>query len=170
MAFTVEDGTGLANSNSYASVEFADAYFADRGNQNWSGLTVENKQFALVAASDYIEARFGDYIAGEPLVTDPYQAMVFPRDCFVGIPVTLQKATVEYANRASVAALAPDIEVDPSGYQISERLEMVGPIQEKISFATIGSGSFMRYFKPYPAVDALMRVFLKSTTGRVIRN
>ena len=37
MAFVVEDGTGLSNSNSFVAVAFADSYFADRNQTAWAG-------------------------------------------------------------------------------------------------------------------------------------
>ena len=51
MAFIVEDGTGVEDANSYTSVAFADAYFADRNNTTWSGASVADKEFALVKAA-----------------------------------------------------------------------------------------------------------------------
>ena len=49
MAFVVEDGTGISNSNSYAPVAFADSYFADRNQAEWVG-TDEVKKAALIRA------------------------------------------------------------------------------------------------------------------------
>ena len=170
MTFKVEDGTGLPDSNSYASVEFADSYFADRAVADWAALTETNKQAALIAATDYIDGRFGPYFKGSILVTDPMQALQFPRDMFDGVPINVQKATAEYAKRAAVAALAPDLDVDSSGYQISQRVEKVGPIQESVTFATSGSGSLLQYFKPYPSADMLLAQFVRGSSGSVIRN
>lgn len=170
MTFKVEDGTGLPDSNSYASVEFADSYFLDRGIADWAALSQDDKQAALIAATDYIDGRFGPYFKGSILVEDPLQALQFPRDAFDGVPINVQKATAEYAKRAAVAALAPDLDVDSSGYQISQRTEKVGPIQESVTFATAGSGSMRQYFKPYPAADMLLRSFVRTSNGSVIRN
>ena len=42
--FIVEDGTGIADANSYVSIQWADDYFTDRGgNSTWAA--------ALIAAS-----------------------------------------------------------------------------------------------------------------------
>ena len=54
MAFVTEDGTGLAEANSYVSVAEADAYHADRGNAAWIGED-SAKQSALIKATDYLE-------------------------------------------------------------------------------------------------------------------
>ena len=169
MAFVPEDGTGLENANSYIDVAFADAYFEDRAILTWDSLEDDAKTAALIAATDYIDARFGPYFKGIPLNFGE-QALHFPCELpYVGIPTVLKKATAEYALRASQAPLAPDIAVDESGFQISEKYEKVGAIEEKTSFATIGQGSNRMLIKPYPAVDLLLRPLLKNSSG-VIRN
>lgn len=74
MAFTVEDGTGLAAANSYLAVADADTYHTDRGNAAWTG-TDAVKQAALIAASQYVDTnyRFKGARANEA------QAMEWPR-------------------------------------------------------------------------------------------
>lgn len=168
MAFTPEDGTGLADANSYSDVATADSYFADRNNAAWAALTTGNKQAALIAATDYIDAVFGAFFRGVPV--SETQALCFPRDEFTGIPANLKKATAEYALRASAGPLAPDVEQDPSGYQVSRKFQRVGPIEERTDFAFLGPGASRKLLKPYPAADMLLRPLLNTTTGRVIRN
>lgn len=167
MAFTPEDGTGLADANSYATVEFADAYFADRGNATWAALTEAQKQANLILATDYIDKVFGLRFAGAIEVET--QALAFPRTLWDGVPTNVKKAASEYALRASASPLAPDIEVDPSGYQVSRKFEKVGPIEERTDFAVLGPGSSRNLLTPYPAADMLLRPFLISG-ARVIRN
>ena len=168
MAFVPEDGTGLPDANSYIEVAFADGYFADRLIAAWSSLTPEAKQAALIAATDYIDFRWGGYFKGCKETED--QALEFPRTEWAGIPTNLKKATAEYALRASSAPLAPDPEQDPSGYQVSRRMEKVGPIEERTDFAFLGPGAVRQLLKPYPAADLLLRQFITSGQGRVIRN
>src|SRR5687767_9009814 len=138
MAFTPEDGTGLADANSYADVAFADAYFLDRGNTAWAALATEAKQANLILATDYIDMVFGQRFAG--CREEDEQALEFPRTLWDGVPVNVKKAASEYALRASASPLAPDIEVDPSGYQVSRKFEKVGPIEERTDFAVLGPG------------------------------
>lgn len=68
MAFTVEDGSGLANATALVAVATVDAFWADRGgNATWdaiadipSGATEEEqKQAAIVKASDYVRSHPG---------------------------------------------------------------------------------------------------------------
>ena len=168
MAFVPEDGSGLPNSNSYIDVAYADAYFADRLITAWSSLMAPAKQAALIAATDYIDFRWGGYFKGCRETED--QALEFPRTPWAGIPTNLKKATAEYALRASSAPLAPDPVQDPSGYQVSRRMEKVGPIEERTDFAFLGPGAVRQLLKPYPAADLLLRQFISSGQGRVIRN
>lgn len=168
MAFIVEDGTGLPNSTSYAEVSFADAYFLDRMILTWSNLTEDEKKANLIRATDYINARWGHLFKGDSI--SETQALVFPTSAFEGIPEILKKATSEYALRASFAPLAPDIEQDPSGFQVSRKFEKVGPIEERTDFAFLGPGATRQLLKPYPAADMLLRQLLRNAQGRVIRN
>lgn len=170
MAFVVEDGTGKEDANSYASVEFADAYFSDRGITAWTG-TVDQKQTYLIRATDYIDGRFANYFSGQRLYTsEPDQALQFPRDAFVGMPATLLKATCEYALRAISSALAPDPTYDPSGLQVESTRRKVGPIETETTFAA-GSGNTRDTIRAYPAADMLIKPLLRGgqSNGRVIR-
>ena len=176
MPFVVEDGTGLPNSNSYASVAFADAYFAERGNHKWCNIDIDKKQTLLIQGTDYIELRWASQFRGCKAVED--QALAFPRSYtrFAyepdDLPLAIQKATAEYALRANDGPLAPDLLTDESGFAIQRRKEKVGPIEEEVEFATGQNGSMQRQtaWRVYPAVDYLLVPFLAATSGRVIRN
>src|SRR6266850_1608568 len=54
MALVVEDGTGLAAAESYASVAEADQYHSDRGNAAWAPLATAAKEQALRKATEYM--------------------------------------------------------------------------------------------------------------------
>lgn len=160
MAFVYEDGTGKADANSFASVAFADAYFADRSIATWTGTDAE-KQACLVKATDYIEGRFGLRFKGEK--ETELQALAFPRTGVSGMPVNLLKATSEYALRAKAAALAPDPKMDASGLAIVGIKKKVGPIETDTQFATSGSGSVPATFRPYPSADMLLAGLINSS-------
>lgn len=98
MAFIVEDGTGFANSNSLASVEFADAYHAERGNAAWAAFSEPRKQQLLIIATDYVVDLYGQAFDGSRAVSG--QALPFPRIVNyvnVGNPIGVQRAVVELA-------------------------------------------------------------------------
>lgn len=171
MAFIVEDGTNVPGATSYASVEFVDAYFIDRGNAGWTG-SASVKQAALIQATDYIDLRFGDRFIGNRKYED--QSLEWPRVAGsrdYGMPTVLLQATAEYAVRALSGPLAPDPSVDPSGYALQSTKEKVGPLEEAKTFATSQGGiNRPAMWIPYPIPDSLIRRLLRSPGGRVIRN
>ena len=172
MAFIVEDGTIVAGANSYASVEYADGYFATRLNDSWTSLELDAKQAFLVKATDYINLRWGSLLRG--VVSSSTQALLFPRVYCIGelaqYPDGLLRATCEYAFRVSVAEgnnLAPDVVYDDTGRIASQVKEKVGPIEEsrKWEFSNSDSVAFLSYRIP----DTLMVPFIYVGSGRVVR-
>ncbi len=117
MAFIVEDGTGLANATSYATLAFADDYFADRGVVRWTEQSCdEEKQVALILATDYLDLRFR-YLGFRKLPET--QALEWPREGVISrsnlviissdsVPVRVQKAAAE------IAIIALDQDVFPN--------------------------------------------------------
>jgi hypothetical protein len=186
MAFTPEDGTGLANANSYATVAEVTAYLTDRNRQEaWEDLDQEVQEAALVAATDYVESVFGPCFKGWPEFEG--QALHFPatgvqdRYCneITGVPAKLVAAMAEYADRIAVQGktLAPDpVYDDAADPRIKRKREKVGPIEEETEYH--GSDTFMGFTGPalkrFPAADRLLRdLVTKMPSGRsktVIRN
>lgn len=64
--FTVEDGTGVKGANSYCTVQFMRDYFADRG-VDLTAILDATLQAALIAATDYIDTRWGSRLLGSRL-------------------------------------------------------------------------------------------------------
>jgi hypothetical protein len=116
--FTVEDGSGIANSNAYVTEAFTDTHHTDRNNTIWDDFTTEEKEAAIIRASDYIDKRFGRRFRGIRRQKD--QGLEWPRldafddDGFLmsgvdDVPRQIQKATAEYALRAALCGvLTPD--------------------------------------------------------------
>lgn len=169
MAFTPEDGTGLADANALCDIAFADAYFAERLVAAWTGAD-SLKQAALIKATDYIESRWGRLArnGGRFLGTLQFpdvQALSFPRlgvDNDDAVPVGVQKAAAEYALRAMSAPLQPDPVPDAGGRVLAEKTTKVGPIETTLKYE-MGAG--LRITQPYPAADALLRGFLAGGAG-----
>jgi hypothetical protein len=76
MSLIVEDGTGRANAQSYASVAEADAYHAAHGNVAWTGADAL-KEAALVRATAWLDAAF--YYRWPSVKMNHTQALEFPR-------------------------------------------------------------------------------------------
>ncbi len=92
----VEDGTNIANANSFASVATLNTFAADRGYT--LPATTELKEIALIKAGEYLNARRNEYL-GEKVYED--QTMQWPRDGVIidgvefaddSIPIELVKA------------------------------------------------------------------------------
>lgn len=156
MAFIAEDGTGLANANSLATVEYADTYFGDRAITAWTGMT-SAKQAALIKATDYIESRFARRFKEDKLVET--QALSFPRTCY-DMPDNVKRATCEYALRALKTDLAPDPTTDASGLRVASTTKVLGPLTKTTTYQN-GSPDLLR---AYPAADMLL---LKYMTTRL---
>ena len=116
----VEDGTGKATSNSYATLAEANAYHLEMGNAAWAALSDSLKEDALVRASRAIDRLYGTRFKGEQ-TTFGTQAMEWPRQWvdqgryfFYSniIPKQLKAAACEAALRESATPgiLMPDLE------------------------------------------------------------
>ena len=148
--FKVEDGTGLVDSTSYVAVDWADAYFADRGNTVWSDATNDEKEISLIKATDYVDAVYS-FVGVKSSAT---QALEWPRDeaydkyyeALMGIPATLMKAVTELAVRALSDDLLED--ADFSGRVQRERIE--GAVEVEY----VADGVFQQ--KSYTYINKLM--------------
>lgn len=131
MALIVEDGTIVTGAESYATVAFADAYFASRGVAAWAAIaSTELKEIALRKATDYMTAVYRDMWAGSRV--NEVQELDWPRenvyrDRYVlvlntVVPVEVQRACCEFALRTTTGDLITD--------QVASVLrEKVGPIE-----------------------------------------
>ena len=168
MAFTVEDGTIVDDSNSFCSVEFADEYFSERSITAWTGDT-SDKESALIRATDYIEFRFAESFLGSKVESD--QSLSFPRTDIDDVdedqvPRALKRATAEYALRALSAELAPDpIATDTGRVGLVSESHKTGPIEDTYRYASRGAGLPPPPFRPYPAADALLNLLLRRSSG-----
>lgn len=131
MTLVVEDGTGLANAESFASVAEADAYLAKRGITNWATLTTPEKEQALVRSTDYMEQAYRLLWKGSRMSS--IQALSWPREWVEredyastnglsgdidgkfyypsnAVPNEVKAACIMLAFKAASGDLAPDVE------------------------------------------------------------
>jgi hypothetical protein len=181
MALIKEDGTIVADANSYANEADADAFQTDRGRQAWIDATTEVADAALVRATDYIEGRFGLKFVGSPL--GDVQTLSWPRKSSFyvktgnpfpddQVPVDVVNATILYANQV-IGPDGDDLEtmtelsviptVSPDG-QIKMKKEKVDVLEEVTEYAVGGQGggtSALRTIQPIPEADRLIRRWLR---------
>lgn len=143
----VEDGTGVLNAESLASVAFADTYHAARGNSAWTGIaSVETKEQLLRKATDYAVNTYAGAWAG--VTVSSTQSLPFPRlvsSVNIGLPVSIQQAIAELALSAKTSPLMPNI-------TRGKKRVKVGPIEVEYdgtsSVATAFVNASLR-FAPY---------------------
>src|ERR1700756_1371902 len=77
MSLIVEDGTGLANAESYISVADATTFHNNRNNTAWAALTTAVQEACLRKATDYMIAKYRmRWLGRRVLIT---QAVDWPR-------------------------------------------------------------------------------------------
>lgn len=164
MAFTLEDGTGLSNANSYCDVAFFKTYFGDLGDTEMVAKADGDIQTGLIKGTAYIEATYRlSFVGRKALAT---QALSFPRysayeDNFRVepnvVPLNVKKATCEAAKRSYDYDLNKDIKPGEAG--VVEKT--VGPITKKWA-----PGSIVP-FVVYPTIDKLLAGLMDEGYGVV---
>lgn len=168
MALIVEDGTALANSESYCTVAFADGYMDDRGFTLWATLTTTDKERALRRATDYMIEEYRERWKGRRVLIT--QALDWPRvgvvlEDFGGsqgrnnfgsyglfqvsyqiVPIPVARACADLAFRAAAGDLAPDLG-RPT-------------IREKVDVIEVAYAPGVRQITKYRAIDNLLSPYL----------
>ncbi len=170
MAFTVEDGTGLAAANAYVSVADFKAYHDDRLN-DYSAFTDPQIEDAIVKGTDYMDRRYRNRFIGRrkevdrsTTATTPAQRLEWPRIAAVHpsgalmnedvVPIEVEEACYEYSFRALTITLAPDPTVNAANVPVTGERVKVGPIETETQFA---EGGVPFEFRTYPEADAILR-------------
>jgi hypothetical protein len=173
MALITEDGTGLANAESYISVAEADTYFSNRGITLWATMLEAEKEQALRRAVDYLGGVYrlrwkGTRVNGTQALDWPrafveredyeYAGMngyttiggrfYYPSD---EVPVEVKNACAEMAFKAASGELAPDLERSV--------------VREKVDVLEVEYDRYAPQYKQYRAIDNLLAPFLEAVGG-----
>jgi hypothetical protein len=176
-----EDGTIVANSNSYQDIAGADPFQENRGRVAWIESIDEVKKSALIRATDYIEGRFGLKFIGQRI--GDVQTLSWPRKNSIyvatGNPFPDDKVPGDVVNACTLYAEqiigdGSDLEtmtelsvvptVNPDG-QVRLKKEKVDVLEEVTEFAVGGQGggtSALRTIRPIPEADRLVRRWLRA--------
>lgn len=144
--------------NSYATIAEFKAWHDNRL-QDYSAYTDDQITAAMIAACDYIDARFS-YIGWR---CTKEQTTEFPRndlwnsrgDLITGIPVHVKRAQYEYAIRwlRGGFTLIPDPTQDETGQTLKAHEVEAGPVRERKEYS-----AFSSYQLPsYPVPDGILR-------------
>lgn len=159
----VEDGTGKADSNTYADLAYADNYFSVRNNSTWQNYNIGQRKSALIKGAAYVDQY--DFIGTKKTAT---QAMQWPRinakvDGYLLdstlIPKALKDAQCEAGLRAAAGEIMADIE---SGSTIEETVDVI-----TVKYSEYSSSGVTRY----PIIESLLRKLVTSSGNyhRVVR-
>ena len=171
MPITVEDGTGLADADSYASVAGADVYHALRNVAAWAAAGTAAKEAALVRATAWIDATYRARFSGTKM-NGRGQSLEWPRKDAkdaagedIGdneVPREIAEATIEAALREvqSAGSLAPDVTPGQT-----KTLVQVGELRWKAS----GAGGATSQKPVIHAVDGILASLIGSGAGRLLR-
>lgn len=166
--FLVEDETGLEDATSYVSEAYADDYLGS----SWAADTAA-KEAALMAGTEYADARWGSRLKGYPLVTT--QGLEFPRQAIYdrygntieGVPDEWKKAVSLYAKEFVAGKLYP---TPPRGNSkdIKKKKTVVGPITTEVEYQ---GGNNSASWIPFPLADKFAKMYTYGGgTGGVERN
>lgn len=137
MALIVEDGTGLANAESYVSVAEATTYHADRGNAAWAAIATDTiREQLLRKATNFMSQnyrmRWASFRVTVAQALDWPRAWVALRDAPYGygsfsayvpnnvVPVEVRRACAELALLANSGDLNPPLERATASEKVGE--------------------------------------------------
>ena len=105
MSMIVEDGSGIYEANSYAGLSYAHSYLHRRNRHStWDATTAAVREAALIAATDYIDKRFGSSFLGHKKFTELSVAasnfLQFNTQPTNGNSVTIGSVTLTFVNNA----------------------------------------------------------------------
>ena len=159
--FVVEDGTIVADANSYLEVADADQYFENHSNPvAWTGATAPDKQDALRIATQYLDIRY----IWKGITADKTQELDWPRSSVIDendrsvdddiIPQDVKDATAEAALRhinevADGSSLIPDQDTPGS---IRKTRDKVDVLETEVEYAGAAQQQ-----KAFPLIDHLLR-------------
>jgi hypothetical protein len=163
MAFTVEDGTGKSDANSYTTAAFFKAYFTALGDTAMTAKADGDIETALVKASLLMDSNYRGRLQGYRVKA--LQALQFPRSGVCEdryalpnnvVPKIWQQACCELAKRSFTDDLFADINAGGAGV-----------IQKTIGPLTIKWGTGASPQKMYLIVDKMVSVYLNDGYGIV---
>lgn len=166
MALIVEDGSRVANAESYASVAAADTYLAARGIAAWAGGVAATKEAALRRATDYmLEAYRGRW---KGYRYDALQSLDWPRQAVLLDDVPLN-AWVPY-NIVPKEVINACCELAYKYSQTGELFPDITPqkLSAKVGDIAVTYNPNSPNYTQFAAVDMMLRPFLDHGGGNSI--
>lgn len=114
MAFIVETGSGTPGANAYCAETFVTGYLAERGRSTeggWDALTSDERKAKVIAATAYIDARFGLMFKGRKAMRAIAGREASGILAFSGLPSNTQTVVVGLTTYRFVTVLAQENDV-----------------------------------------------------------
>ncbi len=174
--FIVENGNGLVNATTYASIAEADQYLENTGRNlgAWAAGGDAAKQRALNLAADYMQARWNRRWKGRQ--TNEFQRLDWPRigtqrknGYYINsseVPLEVKEAQTEYAllEITSPGTLFPTLAFDDTNRLPTRTRDKVDVLETEREY---GSG-MVRNWRSFPIADGKIK-HLVSPTGQLLR-
>lgn len=193
MSLIVETGAIVAGANSLVSLDWADAYFEARGDAVWAAASDDNKEYALIMGTDYMQARFRmkwrGYLVnstqrlswprrGVPIpdfvntvFIEPVENIGLEDVAFIDpgtIPDEVKQATCILARATMDSNGSPTVALQASLGRPTKS-EQLGTLA--VTYMSASDGVTPRETQYYWDVENLLKPFLKSKTGgRIVRS
>lgn len=153
MALVKEDGTGVADANTYNDVADLDTFMSDRQIVAWATTDQPTKERCAIEAAEYLDAFYPP--KSDPLKTT--QGLAWPRET-LGLPGVVVKAHALLTSEALSGTLAPSSEGGEVA-SVSESLAGVG------STSTTYRQGRETNERRFPLVDQLLKGYTSGPVG-----
>lgn len=164
MTLVVEDGSGLANAESYISVADATTYHANRGNSGWAAIASDTiREQLLRKATDYMLAVYRLRWAGYRY--NSTQALDWPR---LYVPVLDTLTANQYVDFNIVPSLVKNACAELALKSNAETLMAdVGQatVREKVDVIEVEYNKYSPQFKRYIQIDNMLSIYFKNIDG-----
>ena len=152
--------TLVVGTNAYTDVAFADVYFDDRNNLDWTASATAEKEAGLIQATQYLDGNY-DWIGEHP--GSNTQVLGWPRNNardsegrdVTGIPDAVKNACCELALLALEGPLVP---AEDRGGEIKSA--KAGPVAVEYMDSAPGAG------RTFDFVEGILRFVTKGTGGQ----
>ena len=181
MAVTLikEDGTGLANANSYADAADALAYMETTGRKSvWTAFSANDRLSALIVASAYMDDVYAARYLGElneptqdtQALQWPRQGLLYPSGALIlpaDIPPEIAQACAEFALISAQGNLDPNPTYDASGRAIKvSKVRVEGAVSKETEFDG-GTAPVTR--RKHPSAERVLRKWLIPSSRLLLR-
>lgn len=175
VTIVVEDGTGLANSNSYVTLAEADTYFTNQGNAgaSWAAPDAFKNEY-LVNAAFALDRTYGQWYLSQLRRGDSSQAMLWPREIvwdrngrrleYGTIPQVIKDAQCEMA-----LLLQQGVDLFPEGSAdqvVGDRVK-VGDIEVSNTYSKAVSEADVARFEGFRKVEQILWPILRPRNKRM---